>query len=236
MTAKLAHLNKESWLKTHVCRLIQNIRGNLAWLSFHFKCSVTNIQLVSPQNILNLMLPSLLVCPHLIFDSSCLPDSVNMTKCSSLYQTQHWPVIEATGPCHVILHLVLSLNSFFLSPAMTAIYDVGQWLIVHANVDYSLTLCWSHFNQADLIGFGKMPKTCELCQHLHWWISSQTLPLCDLQSSEAENARVLHLNHFEQNMDYVNISVATFMPSGNFTKLLKIYFRANLAFKLGGFN
>lgn len=158
MTTKLAHLNKESWLKTHICRLIQNIRGNLAWLSFHFKYSVTNIQLVCPQNILNLMLPSLLVCPHLIFDSSCLPDSVNRTKCSSLYQTQHWAVIEATGPCHVILHLVLSLNSFFLSPAMTTIYDLGQWLILHANVDYSLTLWWSHFNQADLIGFGKNAK------------------------------------------------------------------------------
>jgi hypothetical protein len=37
-------------------------------------------------------------------------------------------------------------------------------------------------------------------------------------------------------MDYMSVSVATFMPSGNFAKLLKIYFRANLAFKLGGFN
>lgn len=43
---------------------------------------------------------------------------------------------------------------------------------------------------------------------------------------------VLHLNHFKQNTGYLSISFASSMPSSNFAKLLGIYFRANLAFKL----
>lgn len=65
----------------------------------------------------------------------------------------------------------------------------------------------------------------------HQWASSLGYPpvhaWCSLQGMEAENA-------LKQNTGYLSISVASSMPSSNFTKLLRIYFRTNLAFKLGG--
>lgn len=65
------------------------------------------------------------------------------------------------------------------------------------------------------------------CTSIHSYLPAQAQ--CYLQSVEAENAQILHLNHFKQNTHYLSISFASSMSSSNFTKLLGIYFRENMA-------